>query len=76
MIESNAMIANKCMDILSAQVGVVDAEKFLFYVRYNDFDYTKWQREHYDSIAPDELKKAVEEHSKTKPFEGQKAVVI
>lgn len=42
----------------------------------NDFDYTKWQREHYDSISPDELKAAVTEHGKDHPFKGKKAVVI
>ena len=76
MEESSAMVINRCMDLLRTHVGVVDAERFLFYVRSDDFDYTRWQKEHYDKMSPDELKQMMAAHSKEHPFDGKKAVII
>ena len=53
MTESDDALISKCMDVLCDQVGIVDAEKFIFIIRNETFDYTKWQREHYDPKTPE-----------------------
>ena len=75
MNENNALL-NRCMDILCKGVGIVEAETFIFLIRSEDFDYTKWQKGHYDSMTPEQIKKEMQEFSKSKPFEGNKATII
>ena len=40
MNENNVALISKCMKSLRDSVGVVDAEKFLFLIRSEAFDYT------------------------------------
>lgn len=73
---SDTALINRCMDILRESVGVVNAEKFVYIMRTDAFDYTEWQREYFDTIAPDELDALVDKHSKEHPFKGKKAVIM
>ncbi|MBQ4225825.1 MAG: hypothetical protein II773_08875 [Oscillospiraceae bacterium] len=76
MSENNMALVSKCMDILCKQVGIVDAERFIYIMRSDTFDYTKWQREHYDMISPEELDNAFEKYSEEHRFGGNKAEII
>lgn len=76
MSENNIALVSRCMDILCDQVGIVDTERFIYIMRSEAFDYTKWQREHYDNISPDELDTAVDKFSSEHEFKGSKAKVI
>ena len=76
VIENIAVTADRCMEAIREHVGTVELEAFIYYVRSQAFDYTKWQREHYDVISPDELYAAIEEHSRRHPFQGKKSTVI
>lgn len=76
MSENNIALVSKCMDILCSQVGIVDTERFIYIMRSEAFDYTKWQRDHYDNISPDELNAAVDRFSAEHEFKGSKAKVI
>ncbi|MBR5090598.1 MAG: hypothetical protein IK093_14300 [Ruminiclostridium sp.] len=76
MSENNIALVSRCMDILCSQVGIVDAERFIYIMRSEAFDYTKWQRDHYDNISPDELNAAVDRFSAEHEFKGSKAKVI
>ena len=76
MSENNIALVSKCMDILCSQVGIVDAERFIYIMRSEAFDYTKWQRDHYDNISPDELNAAVDRFSAENEFKGSKAKII
>ena len=69
---SNAILAEKCMQILCDHVGVVDAERFFVMVKSGSFDYTEWQREHYDKIPDDVLRQDMIEFCKANPFESKK----
>ena len=42
----------------------------------DEFDYTKWQREHYDAMSPDEIHSGVVRNGDEHPFRGKKAVII
>lgn len=76
MSENNIALVSRCMDILCSQVGIVDAERFIYIMRSEAFDYTKWQRDYYDNISPDELNAAVDRFSAENEFKGSKAKVI
>lgn len=69
-------LASKCMEILCDNVGIVNAEKFVYLIKTDTFDYTKWQREYYDKIPPETLRKNVKEYCSKHPFQGKKAVRI
>ena len=76
MSENNIALVSRCMDILCNQVGIVDAERFIYIMRSESFDYTKWQCDHYDNISPDELDTAVDKFSSEHKFKGSKAKII
>ena len=76
MSENNIALVSRCMDILCSQVGIVDTERFIYIMRSEEFDYTKWQRDHYDNISPDDLNAAVDRFSAENEFKGSKAKII
>ena len=67
---------SRCMDAIREHVGTVELEVFIYYIRSQAFDYTKWQQEHYDSMTPEAIKNMLDDYSKTHTFYGDKAVVI
>lgn len=76
MNDSNAALAEKCMSILCEYVGIVEAEKFIVYLRTEGFDYTKWQREHYDNKTPEEIRDGIRKSSEEYKFKGKRAQII
>ena len=64
---NTAEIMEKGMTCLVERLGVVDAEHFISVVLRERFDYTKWQREHFDHVSPKEFLDAAfsydEEHT-------------
>ena len=67
----NTALANTCMQILCEHVGVINAEKFLVMIKRESFDYTEWQREHYDRIPDDVLRHDMIAFCKAHPFQGK-----
>jgi len=47
----------KGIEILTSELGDVDAEKFISLLLREPFDYTKWQRDLFKSISVEELSK-------------------
>ena len=45
----------KCMDILVDQVGPVEAERFVYVLNRENFDYTEWQRSLFEDETVDSL---------------------
>jgi len=76
MLNNMSITADKCMDAIREHVGAVELEAFIYYVRSQSFDYTKWQREHYDALTPEALYASLEKHSREKPFKGKKATIL
>ncbi len=76
MMDNLSVTVQKCMDTLKRQVGTVELEAFIYYVRSQNFDYTKWQREHYDSLTADEIYSSLQEYSKTHTFHAKKAEIL
>ena len=76
MKDNISITVEKCMDAIRQHVGTVELEEFIYYIRSQSFNYTKWQQEHYDSMTPEQIYSMMEEHSAKHPFEGKKAVTI
>ena len=53
-MSENELMA-KCMDILVDQVGPVEAERFVYVLNRENFDYTEWQRNLFEGETVDSL---------------------
>ena len=70
MASSTVELMNKGMECLKDNLGVVDAEMFISLIIREKFDYTRWQREYFDKMAPGEFNEKAVEFAKEHPFEG------
>ena len=69
-------ILNSGMQCLTENLGIVDAERFISVIIREQFDYTKWQRTHFDDISPEEFNEAAAEYAKEHPYKGNAKVVL
>ena len=46
MIRTDTALKQEAMNILIANLGLVDAERFLVLISRESFDYTEWRRDH------------------------------
>lgn len=76
MQEDNIALMDRCMELLRSHVGIVEAERFVYLVRSEAFDYTKWQREHFDALSPEQIDAECIRYNREHPFRGKKAAVI
>ncbi|MBQ6479574.1 MAG: hypothetical protein IJI45_00520 [Anaerolineaceae bacterium] len=63
-------LLSRGMKCLTDSLGIVDAEQFISIIKYEKFDYTKWQREYFDTFAPGEFIQNALTYSETHPYEG------
>ena len=59
-----------------SMLELLKTEAFINYIRSQSFDYTRWQKEHYDTMTPEAIYQSLEEHSADHPFQGKKAIII
>ena len=71
MASSTVEIMNKGMECLRDNLGVVDAETFISLIIREKFDYTRWQREYFDNMAPGEFHEEAVKYAKEHPFKGK-----
>ncbi len=64
-------IMNRGMQCLIQEMGVVEAEQFISVIIRERFDYTKWQRQYFDDMKPDEFHQSALEHAKEHPYTGK-----
>jgi hypothetical protein len=64
------------MKILSDNMGIVEAEKFIFLVKTEDFDYTTWQADHFENKTKDEMDADMDKFYAEHPYNGEKAKII
>lgn len=70
MTTNTIEIMNRGMKCLTEQMGIVEAEQFISTIIREKFDYTKWQREYFDKMTPEEISKEASQFEKTHPFTG------
>ena len=68
MADSTVELMNRGMRCLTSQMGIVDAEEFISIVIREKFDYTKWQRDFFDSKTQEEISRETAEFEKENPF--------
>ena len=77
MIATNtADTLSRGMAILAEGMGIVEAEKFIYLVKSEGFDYTKWQRNRFGNMTKDELDKEMEHYFANHPYQGDQAKII
>lgn len=52
-------------------MGVFEAEQFISVIMREKFDYTKWQREFYDSMEAGEFHKRAVDYALAHPYNGK-----
>ena len=52
---SESELAVKCMNVLVNNVGPVDAERFVYIMNRDNFDYTEWQKDLFEGETVDSL---------------------
>ena len=57
-------------------LGSVDAEEFIALVKSEQFDYTQWQRRHFDAKTPEQISREAREYAKQHPFRGNPDVLV
>lgn len=55
---------------LIENLGVIDAEYFIALIKRNDFDYTVWQSEYFDKMAPGEFAANAFDYAEKHPYTG------
>jgi len=76
MIANTAETLSRGMAILTEKMGIVEAETFLFLVKTEGFDYTKWQREYFGNKSKEELDADMDAYFSANPYVGDPAKVI
>ena len=70
MTASTVEIMNKGMKCLTDNLGTIDAEMFISVIIRERFDYTKWQREFFDSMTDQEISDGALKFSTDNPYTG------
>jgi hypothetical protein len=70
-MNNDTLLKCKGMQILTDNLGIVEAERFIFLMNGEHFDYTEWQRTLYDDMTLDEIRhKAMELRKQRRPSES------
>jgi len=75
MTTSTDEVMRRGMQCLIDGLGVVEAERFISVIIREQMDYTKWQRQYYDAMAPGEFEKQALEYAKEHPFKGKAKII-
>lgn len=75
MMTNTIDILNRGMECLTENLGVVEAEHFISVIIRERFDYTKWQREYFDNMAPGEFHEKAVEYAKAHPYTGNAEIL-
>jgi len=67
---------NRGMQALHTMLGTVDAEEFISLVKSDQFDYTTWQRQHFDQKTPEQISAEAEAYVNAHPYLGDPFTII
>lgn len=71
MTENTTDVMNRGMQCLTETLGIVDAERFISIIIRERMDYTKWQRQHFDSLPPGAFHRNALDYAETNPYTGK-----
>jgi len=70
MTPNTVDIMNRGMECLTEALGTVEAERFISIIIREKFDYTKWQRQHFDAMPAGAFHKEALDYAKEHPYTG------
>ena len=76
MSTATAELMSRGMACLQDSLGVVDAEKFISLIIREQFDYTKWQQEHFDKITAEKIMESVDSYATSHPHSGAAKLIL
>ena len=69
-------VMSRGMECLVENMGIIDAEYFISVIIREKFDYTKWQREHFDHISAGKLHETAVSWAQEHPYKGKAKIII
>jgi hypothetical protein len=63
-MKTDTLLRNEGMEILSKNLGLVEAERFIMLIQKEPFDYTKWQESLFENMTVEEISKNAAEYRK------------
>ena len=76
MNTNTSEVLTKGMESLLARMSIVDVEQFIFLIKAEGFDYTKWQRDYFGNISKEELDKDMDRYFSENPYSGDPTKII
>lgn len=73
---STVDVLNRGMESLVAHMDVVDVERFIFLVKEENFDYTKWQRQYFSAMTKEQIDKEMDDFFARNPHTAGKAKTL
>jgi hypothetical protein len=61
-MNTDVVIRNEGMSILTERLGMVEAERFVMLIQRESFDYTKWRETLFDDLTLEELSEKAREY--------------
>ena len=69
-------ILNTGMTCLKEKLGIVGAEQFISVIIREQFDYTKWQREHFDAKGSEQISQEARVFTEKNPHSGKAKIIL
>ena len=60
---------------LIRELGIVEAETFISYIKNENFDYTKWRQDKFDDLTLSEIGQRAADYEKNHPFKGNATII-
>lgn len=70
-MDSTASLLDLGFSCLVEKMGIVNAERFISIIKQDDFDYTTWQRDYFDSKQPGQIMAEAADYARSHPYRGQ-----
>lgn len=76
MSGNTAEVLTRGMECLLEKMSIVEAEQFIFLIKSEEFDYTKWQREYFGRKSKEELDKEMDAYFAEHPYNNDPAKIL
>ena len=67
---------SKGINALREMLGTLDTEEFIALVKSDQFDYTSWQRQHFDQKTREQISQEAETYVAAHPYKGDPSTII
>ncbi|MDR0991399.1 MAG: hypothetical protein LBL87_00670 [Ruminococcus sp.] len=71
-MDNDTLLKSKGMQVLTDNLGIVEAERFIFLMNGEHFDYTEWQKDLFKEMPIEEIsRKAMELRKRRKAIQKE-----